>query len=136
MDSPDYRLWVTLWRRTAKDHVVPDRCCCLHWTHQEIALDVCNNKRWLRGGKISVNMGKRRSCEDSNCHSCLLMDFFFFSVCPPFRLESNPMFLEYLCLSFNLPLSPLLKYTPDKPLNAFLPSPLYSHFEPEDATVF
>ena len=41
MDSPDYRLWVALWRRTTKDDVVSNRCCCLHWTHQKIALDVC-----------------------------------------------------------------------------------------------
>ena len=46
------------------------------------------------------------------------------TVRPLFRLESNFMFLEYVCLSFNLPLSPLLKYTADKPLNAFLPPPL------------
>ena len=50
---------------------------------------------------------------------------------PLFRLDSNSMFLEYLCshhISFNLPpppSAPLLKYTPDKPLNAFLPPILH-----------
>ena len=58
MDSPDYRLWVALWRRTAKDDVVPDRCCCLHWTHQEIALDVCNIKQ-CNGYKGKRENGKR-----------------------------------------------------------------------------
>ena len=51
----------------------------------------------------------------------IVVESFLQTLLPLFRLESNSMFLEYLCLSFNLPLSPLLKYTADKPLNAFLP---------------
>ena len=39
--TPDHRLGVALWGRTAKDHIVTNRGCGLHRAHQEVALDVC-----------------------------------------------------------------------------------------------
>ena len=61
VDSPDYRLWVAFRRRTTKDDVVPNGCCGLHWTHQEIALDVCKKIIKTRKMARKVQLRKEKS---------------------------------------------------------------------------